>query len=337
MARRGRRRRRTTRNIFTGLGVTGVAVIGLWWMYTGELPTTGWSPLTQTPAPALTTDRPEDESGVTPHPEIPEKGAGPAKTPSSQTEPTRAKRVESLVAAADQALSRSDLVAARAHFSEAMALGIDDPELSRARGELTRIGSETIFSPRVHEGDPFVVRYIIKPGDTLAKLAKANKVSADLLAEINGIANKDLIRAGQTIKIVKGPFRAIIDRASYSLDVYLGTTFVKHYRVGLGADGSTPAGEWRVKTKLKDPTYYPPRGGRIIHADDPKNPLGERWIGLEGVSGEALGQQRYGIHGTIEPESIGRNSSLGCIRMFNEDAEALYTYLVTRHSTVTVR
>ena len=75
----------------------------------------------------------------------------------------------------------------------------------------------------------------------------------------------------------------------------------------------------------------------IISADDPENPLAERWIGLEGVAGEALRQQRYGIHGTIEPETIGQNSSMGCIRMFNEDVEALYTYLVTKHSTVTVR
>ena len=68
-----------------------------------------------------------------------------------------------------------------------------------------------------------------------------------------------------------------------------------------------------------------------------QNPLGERWIGLEGVSGEALGQKRYGIHGTIAPESIGMSVSLGCIRMYNEDVEALYTYLVEKHSTVEIR
>ena len=67
------------------------------------------------------------------------------------------------------------------------------------------------------------------------------------------------------------------------------------------------------------------------------NPLGERGIALEGLAGEALGQQRYGIHGTIEPESIGQEASLGCIRLFNEDVEELYTYLVEKHSTVIIR
>ena len=72
-------------------------------------------------------------------------------------------------------------------------------------------------------------------------------------------------------------------------------------------------------------------------ADDPKNPLGERWIGLTGIEGSAVGQERYGIHGTIEPESIGKNTSMGCIRMRNEDVEFLYRCLIEKHSTVTVR
>ena len=235
-----------------------------------------------------------------------------------------------------QATTGGDLVAARAYFSEAVGLGADGADSLFLRAELTRIGTETIFSPRVFENDPHVTRYLIKAGDTLAKIAAENKVCSDLLAEINGIANKNLIRAGQAIKLIKGPFRTVINRKTFTLDVYLGSTFVRHYRVGLGADGSTPAGEWRVSTKLNNPTYYPPRGGKIVAADDPENPLGERWIGLQGVSGEAIGQLRYGIHGTIEPESIGKNASLGCVRMYNEDVEALYSYLVEKHSTVTI-
>jgi lipoprotein-anchoring transpeptidase ErfK/SrfK len=74
----------------------------------------------------------------------------------------------------------------------------------------------------------------------------------------------------------------------------------------------------------------------VIAADDPQNPLGERWIGLIGVSGGAVGQERYGIHGTIEPQSIGQSISLGCVRMYNEDVAQVYSYLVEKHSTVTI-
>ncbi len=242
----------------------------------------------------------------------------------------------SLVSVGRDALTRGDELAARRNLSAALKLEPTASDESFIRGELARLGRETILSPRIISGDPLVDRYVIQAGDLLAKIAVANKVSADLLASVNGIIDKDRIREGQTIKIVRGPFRAVVSKRTYVLDAYLGDTLVRQFQVGLGADDSTPTGEWRVSTKLMNPTYYPPRGGAIIAADDPKNPLGERWIGLIGISGAAVDQERYGIHGTNEPDSIGKSVSMGCIRMRNEDVETLYTYLVEAHSTVIV-
>jgi len=178
--------------------------------------------------------------------------------------------------------------------------------------------------------------YTIKPGDSLQKIAKRYDVTAELLARINGIADPNRIQADRRIKVVKGPFHAVVHKAEHVLDVMLSETLVEYYQVGLGTENSTPAGKWRVKSKLKNPTYYPPRGGDIVSADDPENPLGERWIGLEGVGGEAMGQMRYGIHGTIEPDSIGRDASLGCIRLYNEDVTFLFDLLVVGKSYVDV-
>ncbi len=245
--------------------------------------------------------------------------------------------VDVLLASGRAAAQRGELVTARENLTRAFQQSTDAAETARLRDELARIAEETVFSARVMDGDPLVERYVLQPGDTLGKIARTNKLAVDLLAQLNGIADLDRIREGQTIKIVKGPFRAVVDKSDYALDVYLGETFVKRFPVALGADDSTPAGEWRVSTKLKNPTYYPPRGGAIIAADDPQNPLGERWIGLNGLSGEAVNQQRYGIHGTIEPDSIGKSVSMGCIRLRNQDVEALYNYLVEFHSTVTVQ
>ena len=42
-------------------------------------------------------------------------------------------------------------------------------------------------------------------------------------------------------------------------------------------------------------------------------------MGLKGEDGNAVGKQSYGIHGTIEPDSIGKQASMGCIRMGHED------------------
>jgi lipoprotein-anchoring transpeptidase ErfK/SrfK len=350
-------------------GVTGTS----WWLYSRDGRPIASEPIVLAGLPPiLTTDRLETSAPPIPRPDVPEKGEdAPAPTPRVQPPtpppgdspkpstppapdaqpapsvpttslaPTTApvvgpQRAEALIESGKQALTRDDLPAARSHFNEAFAMGLDEAAATLVRAELTRIGNETVFSGRILAGDPLVDRYVIKAGDSLAKIAAQNAVTADVLASINGIADKHRIREGQTIKVVKGPFRAVVHKKSYVLDVYLGDTFVKSFRVGLGADGSTPTGEWRIKNKLENPTYYPPRGGTIVAADDLQNPLGERWIGLEGVSGEAAAQERYGIHGTSEPESIGKSVSLGCIRMHNADVELLYTYLVEERSTVTV-
>ncbi|MHC5111599.1 MAG: L,D-transpeptidase family protein [Planctomycetota bacterium] len=240
------------------------------------------------------------------------------------------------VLSGDQAMARGDIISARAHYSRAVLDGIAGDSLERVRSELTKIGQESILSSRVMAQDPMVSRYRIKSGDTLGKIAKAHKISADLLASINGIKNVNKIRAGQEIKTIQGPFRAMVRKHDYSMDIFLGDAYVKHYQVGLGADDGTPTGVWKVGTKLKNPTYYPPRGGQMIAADDPTNPLGERWIALEGIEGDAVGATRYGIHGTIEPESIGKSMSLGCVRMYNRDVEELYSLLVENHSIVEI-
>ncbi len=367
---RTRRRRRRLWGVLPGLAVL-LAVSGIsWWLYSrGDRPeesepivlagtpaaatidllstfsppvsapdsrdkgidATAPSPRETPPAPSSGRPRPTRMHVNSDTQPEPAKAVSPATTPT--TEPTR---TEALIEAARQAAARDDLVGARTRYNEAWATGPAGPTIALVRSELSRIGDETVFSGRISSDDPLVDRYIIKAGDHLARIASQHGVTADLLAAINGIADKNRIREGQTIKVVKGPFRAVVHKKSYVIDVFLGDTLLKSFPVGLGVDGSTPTGEWRVKNKLENPTYYPPRGGAIIAADDPNNPLGERWIGLEGVSGEALSQERYGIHGTSEPDSIGKSVSLGCIRMHNADVEQLYTYLVQGRSTVTV-
>lgn len=286
-------------------------------------------PAAATPAPE-TVGPAVSGASVSPPP-APPTATHPQATTTPAGDPVRA-----LIQKAQQALTTGDVLSARTHFAAALAQDPGGPESDVLRDELSRIGEETIMSSKIVPNDPLVDRYVIKDGDSLVKIAAQYFVSSDLLARVNGIADKHRIRSGQTIKVVKGPFRASVSKSKFRLDLYLQDVLVKSYSVGLGADGSTPTGEWRVGTKLVNPTYYPPRGGDILSADDPTNPLGERWIGLIGVSGEALGQERYGIHGTIEPDSVGKNSSMGCIRLRNADVEVLYDFLVEKQGTVTI-
>jgi lipoprotein-anchoring transpeptidase ErfK/SrfK len=55
----------------------------------------------------------------------------------------------------------------------------------------------------------------------------------------------------------------------------------------------------------------------------PYGTTARRYMGVMGTRRLELGDG-YGIHGTDHPESIGRSVSHGCVRMRNEDIEALY-------------
>ncbi len=262
----------------------------------------------------------------------------PAPSASTPTKPSPERSAEALrlFELARQGAPDGDRIAARAQLNQALLIGLPPNKEDQACSQLGQMADDMIFGPMRNHRDPLVASHVIQPGDTLGKIAKKYDVTDNLLAAINGIQDKNRIRAGQNLKVVQGPFHVKIFKDRLVMRVFLQETFVRQYTVGLGLDHSTPTGEWSVTDKLVNPPYYSPRGEGIIAADDPDNPLGERWIGLRGVSGEAAGQQRYGIHGTHEPSTIGKNESLGCVRMRNEDVEALYDMLVFQHSRVII-
>jgi L,D-transpeptidase ErfK/SrfK len=101
------------------------------------------------------------------------------------------------------------------------------------------------------------------------------------------------------------------------------------YPVGIGrVEWETPLAVTRVTGKVVDPTWYPPASIRAEHAEDenplpsavppgPDNPLGRFAINL-GLAG-------YLIHGSNRSYGIGMRVSHGCIRLYPDDIEALFT------------
>lgn len=123
------------------------------------------------------------------------------------------------------------------------------------------------------------------------------------------------------------------------MDLYLQDTFVRSFPVGLGKPGmETPTGLWAVKAdgKLIKPTWTNPMSGKRYEADDPDYPLGSRWIGLEGLKGDAVGRTGFAIHGTKVTKEIGTASSQGCIRLYDSDAILVYNLLVPLYSRVEI-
>jgi LysM repeat protein len=176
------------------------------------------------------------------------------------------------------------------------------------------------LQPQSHYMEP----YVVQAGDVLETIAKPYDVSWQYLAKLNRTEPRR-IRAGQKLKVIKGPFGAIVDLRNFELTIHAHGYYVKRYQIGIGRDGSSPVGTFKVQDKLTNPTYYGPDS--VVEADDPQNPLGEFWIGLG---------QGYGIHGTVEPDSIGKAESKGCIRLRSEDIADVFDFL-TPGSEVTIR
>lgn len=243
-------------------------------------------------------------------------------------------------------MDAGDLLGARAILNAALTAGHLTPaDAASARHLLSEISQTVLFSNKPIQGDPAQTLYQVKSGDRLSRVAERHGVTWELLCRINGLADPRKVRAGQWIKIPTGPFHCVITKSDYRLDVYLGSpgeagsVFVTTLQVGLGKDNSTPTGMWIVAPsgKIHPATYYSPRGEGVIAADDPKNPLGGYWMGLSGVAGNALEKNSYGIHGTIEPDSIGKQASMGCIRLRHDDIALLYDLLVEGKSKVLVK
>ena len=88
---------------------------------------------------------------------------------------------------------------------------------------------------------------------------------------------------------------------------------VKVYPIGVGKEATkTPVGTYKIINK----------------APNPGGPFGVMWMGLS--------RPHYGIHGTNNPGSIGREVSHGCIRMYNQDVLEL-SRMVPIGTTVIIR
>lgn len=174
------------------------------------------------------------------------------------------------------------------------------------------------FQPQPHYMDAREVRF----GERLEMIAKEFQVPWQYLGKLNRV-DPQKIQAGQKLKVIRGPFSAIVDLSEYQVTVHAHGYYVTRFPCGIGQDGSTPRGTFKVTDKVENPTYFGPDG--VIDADDPSNPLGERWLAISDSTGRVQG---YGLHGTIDPTSIGKSESRGCIRLHDADIENLYDLLV---------
>jgi lipoprotein-anchoring transpeptidase ErfK/SrfK len=126
----------------------------------------------------------------------------------------------------------------------------------------------------------------------------------------------------------ESPGTVVIDTMHHMLYLIMENKTAIRYGVGVGKEGFKWYGRATIDSKTIWPKWIPPKEmlkrnpdlPTFVEGGSPKNPLGPRAMYLfrDGVD------TGYRIHGTINPESIGKDASSGCIRMFPEYIIDLY-------------
>jgi len=117
------------------------------------------------------------------------------------------------------------------------------------------------------------------------------------------------------------PSAVRVDTKTSMLGVFEHDKLVAAYPVTIGsAETVSPLGEWKVRGITMMPNFrYDEKmlmeGERSAEfhmlPPGPNNPAGVVWI--------ALNKKGMGLHGTSDPDAVGRSASHGCVRLANWD------------------
>ncbi len=215
-----------------------------------------------------------------------------------------------LVARASELEAMGNLVEANAIYQQLINEFTNSAEVANWQKKAQDCNIKILFSSIV---TPKCVVYTIKPGDSLAKIAREFKTTPELLMKSNNISG-DKIFVGRKIRVWNAPFNILVDKSQNILILKSDEDIIKTYVVSTGANNSTPVGTFKIVNKLSHPTWF--KAGAVVEPGSPENILGSRWLGIS-LPG-------YGIHGTTEPASLGKQATKGCVRMANPEVEELY-------------
>lgn len=178
--------------------------------------------------------------------------------------------------------------------------------------------------------------YVVVGGDSLYKICDRMKkkgvlVTPGMLRWVNGLSG-DRIFPKQSLRVPTGAPRITVSKAGFHLRLWLGEGLVREYAVGLGKEGRTPTADFVIDSRLIEAPWPNPETGKVLNFGDPGYAIGTRWLGFDD-DGPHKG---FGIHGTDQPETIGQEKSLGCVRLRNAEVEELFE-LVPEGTKVTIR
>lgn len=266
---------------------------------------------------------------------IKEKPSAPAAAETkTKPEPKKESQAQKILNKANALMNDGKTIQARSLLNEYLAEHFEEESSIPLRDRAIDIGNQTVLSLKVYPDDKLASYYSVKTGDNLVNIARKCKVPYQFICRINHIDDPRRLRVGQKIKLVQGPVRIKVKKTEFKMYVFLQDVLFASYDVGLGKNNKTPVGRWMVEDRIQRPLYVDPDTNKVYGPNDKDNPTGGYWLRLKGIEGETVGRTGFGIHGTTEPESIGKFMSKGCVRMRNEEVAEVFNMLVPGESDV---
>jgi lipoprotein-anchoring transpeptidase ErfK/SrfK len=169
----------------------------------------------------------------------------------------------------------------------------------------------------------------------IERLAERFHTTPDVLRQLNPGVDFERVAPGTVIDVPNiwrlpppaAPARLVVDKSGGAVRGYDSTgALLFSLRASVGSEATpSPTGLLRVRSVTRNPWYqYNPRvlsgrastPGKIADLPPgPNSPVGTVWI--------QLSKAHIGIHGTPQPEKVGRGQSHGCVRLTNWDAQFL--------------
>jgi len=274
----------------------------------------------RTPAPSAAEKN--NPAAVTPAKESGWRGskAAPPSVPNAKVQSPEVKQLLDQAAARE---AEDDRVGARLILQQVLVRRDADDVRAFAERKVGSLNTALVFSDVPM---PEKVKHRIAAGDVIGKLAKQYGCTKEYVLKVNGIDKPELLRIGRDVWVLKNPsFELIVFKRNNSAVLTLNNQFFKRYTIGVGRAESVPSGTYVIRGKIKRPAYPASENGEGA-SGSAQNVFGTRWIALEatGATPEAKG---FGLHGTWNESTLGRQVDVGRVRFRNADIEELCTLL----------
>lgn len=264
----------------------------------------------------------------TPVAEVPPAAEAPVATtePITPTDASKGSMYASARVAVQGDLDRGELAQALLKLSE----WYGDPSLTPEEAQEVDTLLGQLAGDVIYEGPPahrLAPKHVVATGETLEMIAQKYNVPWELLANINRITDPKAVQVGQELKVLQGPFSAVIDLGKRRMTLMLDRRYAGRFNIELDPATSIEEGTWKVDQKLITPV-----AGGIY--GQPAGATEDRGLLLSNAANPAA--QPALLRGPGNADPVSAPPAARVIRLKSGDVKDVYDILSVQ-STITVR